>query len=279
MNRQKNGKKSKGKGGQPSRGRSARNSRSRSGRSAGMSQTSRRDQFGRQYGGQIFSLALHRAQDFSPKPRGPVGDADYSTCQMINSLGIENGFIQGNSISLPACQATPTNNVSLVYAASLQDLPQVGSFQALFDQYRIDKIEMKFVPQSTEVNLMASASPNDTNPTLLAVLDFDDTSVLSNPAAAEEYDNCQAVQFGEGLFVRIWPTVATAVGTVSGGSVSNTGAGVARAGWLDLPAPGTGVVTPHFGFKGVITALQTSSTSMAVWTVMIKMFLSFRNTR
>lgn len=245
----------------------------------GISSTTRRDRNGNEYGATITALALHRNQDFSPKPKGPVTDADYSTCQTVNALTLGSGITAGSNTAPPSVAAAAAVNTPFVMTFSFQDIAQAANFEALFDQFRFDKVEVKFVPHSNSVNLLTSASPNNGAPTLFVVADFDDEVSVTTVPAIGEYDNVQAAVYGEGIFVTLKPAMSPALYTpASGGSF--TGTEVERAGWIALPAGGgQGTTAPHFGIKGLVSGLATSSTETCIWNVYMKYYLSFRNTR
>jgi len=233
--------------------------------------TSRRDMFGREYGGVIASLDLHRAQDFPPKPKKGLADADYSTCQAINSFAISTGIGAGTGDTPPYIVAAPSVNSYFSMAFSLQDLSQAATLTALFDQYRIDKVVVKFVPQAQALNVMNVASPNNSVPALYAVLDFDDATALTSLAAATQYDNVQIVPYGEGLDITVWPSNTPAL--YASGAFS--GYEVQKAQWVDCANTAVG----HYGIKGLVTSLLALSTSNVVWDIYSKYYVSFRNTR
>jgi hypothetical protein len=190
---------------------------------------------------------------------------------MVNSIAIETGVTAGSATTLPTINATVNATTPFAIAFSLQDLNQVATLTALFDQYRFDKVEMKLVPQSTSINVMNVASPNDTPPKILAVLDFDDSIAPASLAAVEEYDNVQIVTYGEGLMVTVFPSYTPAI--YASGAFS--GYGVQRCGWLDC----ANTAVAHYGVKGIVTALQALATSGVTWDIALKYFVSFRNTR
>lgn len=233
--------------------------------------TMRKDSFGRTYGGIIESLDLHRAQDFSVRPKKPIGDANYSTCQYTDTFAVSHGVTSGSTIAAANVQSVPAANTYFSIAPVFHDLLQDTSFAAIFDQYRFDKIEFKFVPQSNAINQVNAASPNNGVPSLWVALDFDDSNVPTSLAQIQEYDNVQCVPYGEGLMVTLLPSItpaAYAVGAFSGYAVQ-------RAGWLDIASD----QIPHYGIKGVATALGVASTEQVFWNVYCKYYVSFRNTR
>jgi len=229
------------------------------------------DEFGEEYGGSITALRINSNQDFSIRPRGPLPQANYSTCQMVNDVTISTGLTTGGATTIPFVQASNAAITGVSMAFSLQDVAQVTSFTGLFDQYRFDKVELKFVPQSTSINLSQTASPNNSNPTIMAVLDFDDATAPTTISQIQQYDNVQAAIYGEGLHLQVRPSITPAV--YASGAFS--GYQVRRATWIDC----ANTAVAHYGVKAIITELSALSTQTVVWDVYVKYYLSFRNTR
>lgn len=162
-------------------------------------------------------------------------------------------------------------NTYFSFGFSLQDLAQQSTLTQLFDQYRLDKVHVKFVPQSTSINVSNIASPNNSVSSLYAVLDFDDATAPTSLAAVTEYDNVQMVTAGQGLDIEITPSYTPGVFAQS----AFTGYAVQKAGWVDCNNP----AVAHYGLKGVVTGLQALSTLAVNWDIFIKYYVSFRNTR
>jgi len=240
-------------------------------RGQGNRMVKRMDNYGRTYGGSINALNLHKNQDFSPTPHYPKTEAMLSTAQYVNNFSVASGIGAGSTTTLSYLTATPGTSTQFAIAFTAGDLPQFTSFAALFDQYRIDRVEIKFSPQSNAVNVLASSSPNATVPNLFCLLDFDDSVAPTSLGAVQQYDNCQVCKYGEGLHIVLEPSYTPAV--YSAGAF--TGYGVDKAGWLDVASSGI----PHYGVKGSITALPGLSTSNVVWDIYCKYYISFRNVR
>lgn len=190
---------------------------------------------------------------------------------MINVININSGVTNGSATGLPYITVAAGANTYFSMAFSLQDLAQVAALTGIFDQYRFDKVELKFVPQSTGINVMNTAAPNDNVPSLFVVLDFDDATAPASLAAVQQYDNVQSCQYGQGLMVTLEPSETPAV--YASGAFS--GYSVRKAGWQDCASTTIG----HYGVKGCITELTVASTSEVFWNVHAKYFVSFRNTR
>lgn len=131
------------------------------------------------------------------------------------------------------------------YNFKLSDLPNYTEFSALFDFYRIDKVIVKFFPQVTVGNLgnnLTSTSVLSKVPRIVSVIDYDDSTALTNLNDAYQYQNMK-----QGLMTRqhnrvITPKVSTTVyktAITSGYSVPKTGM------WIDC----TDADVPHYGLK------------------------------
>lgn len=245
-------------------------SRGRSSSAGPSGRVLRRGKDGRSYGGTITALDLHKPQSFTRRPEKGLKDANYSTCQAVGSFAISTNILGGGGIP-PYIEANAGADNPFALAFSLQDVGQVATLTALFDQYRFDKVEIRLVPASSSVETFNVASPNNSVPSIYAVLDFDDSTALASLAAAQQYDNVQITRYGEGLSITVLPSNTPAL-YASGGF---SGYEVQRADWVDCANTAVG----HYGVKGIITELTALSTSTAVWYIYAKYYLSFRNTR
>jgi len=103
------------------------------------------------------------------------------------------------------------------------DLPQQSQFGALFDQYRVDQIELWITPTSTTANLQ------QTGTTYAVVVDYDDDNTPSTPAQLLNYTNVVEQTVSNALYLKWQPHVANAL---YGGGVF-TSFGNKPCGWID----------------------------------------------
>jgi hypothetical protein len=173
--------------------------------------------------------------------------------------------------TFPQITATAGSNLYPVIAFEYQDLPQAGSFAGIFDQYKFEEVELILTPTSSVADLHGAASPNQVNPQVYAVMDFDDSTALGSFSAALQYDN--AIQFDgtQGLHVRIKPAVDPALW--AGGAFS--GYAVEEAAWIDINSNSV----PHYGIKFAVQALTALSTEFWAWNIQAWYILSLRNVR
>lgn len=248
-----------------------RRQRGRPGRKRVSGEASLRDWLGKEFGGRIAMLNASRPQNFTRSPQGPLPEAQYSTCQVVNTFATSTGISAGTTTSPPYIGATATTNNYWALAFEFSDLPQATTLSNLFDQYRLDKVELKLAPINSVIDLHTSTSPNSVNPSNYVALDFDDSTAVTSLNAIQQYDSCQVCQGNAGLFIEIQPAVTPALYQSSAFS----GYAVQKAGWIDCNSTGV----EHYGVKGVVTALNTSSTEVVGWNIECKYYMSFRNTR
>lgn len=121
-------------------------------------------------------------------------------------------------------------------------LPNYTELTALYDQYRIDWIELKFIFSN---NTSSVNSPSTVLPTFYCVKDYDDTNTAGR-ADLEQYENCQIWQAGsqqmsDGMYiVRVRPNVDIAL--YQG---VTTGYARGKPMFIDTGSPNV----PHYGIK------------------------------
>jgi len=145
-------------------------------------------------------------------------------------------------------------------SVSASQIDQIASFQTIFDQYRIDQVEVWLTPQ-------ISASVSNATGMLYTVIDYDDASNLTTLGQAQDYATCVTGPAKNGHFRRFVPHMAMAA---YGGSLFNAYTNV-RPQWIDMASP----AVPHYGVK---VALSTAS-AIYVYDLTIRLSVSFRCVR
>lgn len=145
------------------------------------------------------------------------------------------------------------------FTFTLASLPDFADFTALFDQYCIVRVDLKFMPQTTENN--STADPGN----LYTVIDHDDSAGLSS-AQANEYESLVVTNCTKGQIRTVYPRVALAAYSGVFTSFANQRA------WIDVAS--TGVI--HYGLK---TVQSVSTTNVYKYTVEIVYYLAFRDVR
>jgi hypothetical protein len=138
-------------------------------------------------------------------------------------------------------------------------LDQSSQFAALFDQYRIDMLEVWITPKLT-------AATNDLNTAYLTVIDFDDSTSLTTYNSGLDYQNCVTSTVYQSQYRRFKPHIAIAGYTGAFGGYTN-----ATAPWIDWSS--ANVI--HYGIK---VAMQPT-TAVVNFDVTYRVHFSNRNLR
>lgn len=155
--------------------------------------------------------------------------------------------------------------VSTAYAFSLADLSGYTEFTNLFDQYRITKIAMAFIPQSNAIPL--SSSPGGL---LTTAIDYDDNTALGNEGAILQYESAVSTPVYSSNRRTFRPRIAVAAYSGAFTSYANMDAKT----WLD--AASASVL--YYGLKAIISQANPSST-VAQFDVVCTYTIQCRNTR
>jgi len=155
--------------------------------------------------------------------------------------------------------------INLGYGFTLSMMPQASSFGQVFDQYRIDEIEMTFRPFFT------TGQSSMHTPLLYTVIDYDDVTPLTGGLNTYlQYENCLTTQYE--TVIRKWkPHVALA-------ALDSTPAYASSANvispWCDM-ANSTIV---HYGLKLGMDASGGGSPLQA-FNITVRLKLQFKNVR
>jgi len=141
---------------------------------------------------------------------------------------------------------------------AFSDLPQVTSFQAIFDQYKIEALEIWITPSST-------TSPSVLPSQYVAVVDYDEATNPSSFAQLLQYQNVNEVPFTNGVYYHFTPHTGMSIGAPG----TFGGAGNITAPWIDSASPST----PHYGIKiGMYASAVTVSLQIRA-----RFHMAFRN--
>lgn len=178
----------------------------------------------------------------------------------ITGLGAR-AIVQGNVVSNRALYFT------------LGDCAQSATFTGLFDQYRIDKIVIDFIPMTQMNNFsVGTAVGNVNNPGLFGtIVDYDDATALTTLADYEQFPNfkyqpCISMRTHRRSFR---PHIA--VGAYNG---AFAGYKNEPAGWIDCATNSI----QHYGIK-IFWDGYANANALQTFQVMCKYHLSFKNVR
>jgi len=143
---------------------------------------------------------------------------------------------------------------------SFMNATELAGYQVLFDQYRIQWVEVMLVPR-----IMMNTGSVQNFGTLVTAVDYD-SSAATTVANVITYTNA-LITPGVVTHYHSWsPGVTMLAGTSAGGSGSAVA--VQQSPWLDLAV----TTTPHYGLKIAITATDTSY----VFDEYVRLHLEFR---
>jgi hypothetical protein len=147
---------------------------------------------------------------------------------------------------------------AITFAASALD--QVTSLAAVFDQYRIDEIEVWIEDVNVAVQNMVGSK-------YCSVLDFDDANNLTTFAQAQDYQNCVETNIQQGHYRRFKPHCAVAAYGSSFNQFENQ-----VSPWIDYAS----TAVSHYGLK---LACQPTPNGATAINVRARYHISSRNVR
>lgn len=180
----------------------------------------------------------------TPAPRDPV----FRVTRML-----DNGILTSNTVA----DIFPNYNYALQY------LTAYSEFTALFDQYRITRIETTFMPTITEISALGSF----TNSYLLTAIDYDDSNAYATLNDALQVATASITPLTKPVTRGFSPRLALAA--YSGTFTSYAQAPPGQ--WVDCASPGV----QHYGLKCAVPLTG----SIQTWRVLHRYFLEFRRVR
>lgn len=142
-------------------------------------------------------------------------------------------------------------------------LDQISALTSVFDQYKIERIEVWIIPRISTVASNAGANTG----LFHTVIDFDDATALTTLGQALDYTNCTMSSGSDGHY-RTWVPHA-AVASYSGAFTSYANV---EAPWID--AVSTSV--QHYGIK---TAWSTCDLNTYTMDLVVRLHTAWRNIR
>jgi hypothetical protein len=158
--------------------------------------------------------------------------------------------------------ASNSANVTLQQNFSLS---QSGVGAGQWDQYKILAVRYTIAPDNNAIGLVTNSTT--TLPTLINVLDFDDSSALSSFVAAEGYSNAVLLAPGESCERVFKPRMAISAYSSSFGAFAN----VADL-WIDCVSN----TVQHYGVKIFVPQTTAAQTLLPSWKCTSEYWIAFR---
>jgi hypothetical protein len=142
---------------------------------------------------------------------------------------------------------------------TLGDIADVTEMSAVFDQYKLEKVEMRLCPSITET---LSSAPLIGK--AYSVIDYDDANVFTSISDPLDYSNCMTWEPNDPIQIELVPHFAYAA--YATGVFSSFANSPPR--WIDCASS----AVQHYGVKIALTTVNTAVT----YTVTLRYLISFR---
>jgi len=144
---------------------------------------------------------------------------------------------------------------------SANDVIQFSSFAAVFDQYKIDTVEVWMTPFGS-----ASAPGYNANCRIYSAVDYDDANTPTSINAIQQYENSVVTRSTDGHYIKFVPHIAVAAYGGTFTQFKNE-----KTDWIDVASTNTS----FYGLKAAID--PTSSTGDLKVDLVTRLTVSFRN--
>lgn len=158
----------------------------------------------------------------------------------------------------------------------ISDLPSTTDFANLYDQYRINKIVLNFIPRNNVLNIPhnATATPTIKIPNMFIHPDYDDSTAPASFDEMLQNPRCKVVPMNRKFSLKFTPSSLTEV--YNNGITSTYSAKFKQ--WVDMAS----TVTRHYGVKYGIETYAVSgapATNMFGYDVHLTMYFSCKGVR
>lgn len=151
----------------------------------------------------------------------------------------------------------------MAYFFKLSDVVNSGEFTSLYDQYKITRVNCRFVPRSTSQNLSTNGRGY-----FMSVIDLDDASIGSVTIdALNQYQTKRETSMTSVHSRTLYPAMSA--------PLYQAGAAFAygpKKGWVDSAYPDV----QHYGLKFLV---YNPNPDAIIYNVTVKFYLSMRNVR
>jgi len=156
----------------------------------------------------------------------------------------------------------------------LNSLPNYAEFQALYDQYKITRVDIML--RSNSMQSLDNTTPTSTHelPDWFFVIDNDDDTPITSTASYLQYHNLRFLSLTKNYTIRCYPRVAQ---MVYDGAITTAYSPATKPVWLDL----ANADVPHYGIKyGSGDSQYTlQNQAQAGWQVFYRYYVSFKEVR
>lgn len=205
----------------------------------------------RRVGGRRFGAPLRRALKRSRAGvRQPV--------HYFKRTDYNSGFVVANS----------TGDVFASYAIQLAQIPDVGDFTSLYDQYQIKMVKWTLIPRGTSSDV-GTGTTTAQSMGVFSAIDYDDNTVPTSIDELAQYQNMKMTRSVQ-MHKRVFRPRIRLAGISAAGTVVNTNP--TRGVWCDC----NNTTIPHYGLK---YALQQLPNGTQTYDLKVDFYIAFKNVR
>lgn len=158
------------------------------------------------------------------------------------------------------------------YDWTLSGIPGYTEFTNLFDQYRIRKIVMKFVPRFNSFSFADYTSTSTEVPSWVSAIDLDDSTPPTDADELMQYATVKYHVWNRPFTRVIYPRTATAMYS---GAFTSYGSTPSKQ-WIDCASTGV----KYYGLKLATTTYSSANSGEAPsWDIIIDYYVQFRGMR
>lgn len=155
---------------------------------------------------------------------------------------------------------------------ALSDTFNVSEFTSLFDQYRLNCVLLKFIPDYQLENTQTGGNIQNV-PHLHWVIDSTDATV-EPVASLVQYQRYHVTRFNRIVTIKLYPRFSMEIYK----SPTNTSYGMgSRKVWLDCTSSGAGV--PHYGIKFAVDNMQFGASQVVNFKIRPIYYFSLRTSK
>lgn len=166
--------------------------------------------------------------------------------------------------------ATNVSDVYGSYSFALGDVPNVGDFTGLYDQYQIRMIKWQLIPRGNSSDV-GTAATSGQNMGVFTALDYDGAAAPTSIDELCQYQNMRMTRSNQ-IHTRILRPKVRMAGIGAGAALVTTGTYPNNSTWIT-----TGNTTiPHYG---ILVALQQLPNGTQIYDLKVDYYLAFKNVR
>lgn len=158
------------------------------------------------------------------------------------------------------------DNVNFTYSSynfSLSDLPSATDFTNLYDQYKINCVKIRFLPQQTQSISIGSINNPRANTRFFSAIDYNDGNPPTSVDELRQYQTCKYT-----------PCLRQHKRVIFKPKILDTN-GFSISPWMSTATPNAN----YFGIKIAVEPMESTSTLTMTYTVECTYYMSFKQVK